>query len=507
MPKRIYILILTLIFISLFSFKISSAYASGGMNGYMTNLLTDIQSLSPTAYQGQQRGFFVGGSMEIPPQGTTIQPFSATLPHLSFNGCGGIDLTMGGFSYLNFKYLVQKLQGILQAAPAFAFEIGLKVLSEQAGGVMNDLEAATDAINDLNLNSCKSMDNIVNVASGAINSSINNLKAKQATSNSQATGGSSWFGSALTSTISSVGSSWNSFVSNAASQAKQQSQSGTNPLINFGLPTSTPSLLDVASGNVSTAFPNLIPIMRYYVGDVVPVKQTNPSTQAVSSTTAYEYPCNPESTTNYSALAKNIVNDGDVWGANINTSNPDGFCSNTQEYTFTPLSRQVQQDVLNIVSGIQTDSQITPQDVALINSSPLPILPFLQVIGLSNNPAEESVLVGPLAKTIAYSIVAQLINETAGIVAQGVNGAKITLKDGTNTAGPTISSSKKLLKHLDMLATSAENEYMKNYKKTIAIYGSFLRMYATYKAIVQKTLSKDKLAAAYSFQKNVAQGY
>jgi hypothetical protein len=33
---------------------------------------------------------------------------------------------------------------------------------------MNDLEAATDAINDLNLNSCKSMDNIVNVASGRL---------------------------------------------------------------------------------------------------------------------------------------------------------------------------------------------------------------------------------------------------------------------------------------------------------------------------------------------------
>lgn len=505
MLKKISILILPLIFISLFSFRMQSAYASGGMNGYMTNLLTDIQSLSPTAYQGQQRGFFVGGSMEIPPQGTTIQPFSATLPHLSFNGCGGIDLTMGGFSYLNFKYLVQKLQGILQAAPAFAFEIGLKVLSEQAGGVMNDLEAATDAINDLNLNSCKSMDNIVNVASGAINSGINNLKAKQATSNSQATGGSSWFGSALTSTISSVGSSWNNFVNNAVSQAKQQSQSGTNPLINFGLPTSTPSLLDVASGNVSVAFPNLIPIIRYYAGDVVPVKQT--TGQAVSSTTAYEYPCSPDTTTNYSALAKNIVNDGEIWGANINTNDPDGFCSNTQEYTFTPLKQQVRQDVLNIESSVQTDSQVTPQEVALINSSPLPILPFLQVIGLTNSPAEESVLVGPLAKTIAYSIVAQLINETAGIVAQGVNGAQITLKDGTNTAGPTISSSKKLLKHLDMLATSAENEYMKNYKKTIAIYGSFLRMYATYKAIVQNTLSKDKLAAAYSFQKNVAQGY
>ena len=249
--------------------------------------------------------------------------------------------------------------------------------------------------------------------------------------------------------------------------------------------------------------------MRYYAGDVVPIKQTNPRTQAVSSTTAYEYPCNPESTDNYSALAKNIVNAGEVWGATINTSNPDGFCSSAQiqQYTFTPLEQQVQQDVLNIVSGIQTNSQITPQEVALIDSSPLPILPFLQVISLSDNPGLETVLVGPLAKTIAYSIVAQLVNETAGIVAQGVNSAKITLKDGTNTAGPTISSSKLLLKHLNLIAFSAENEYLKNYKKTMAIYGDFLSMYRTYKAMVQKTLSRDQLTASYNFQQTVAQGY
>lgn len=501
MPKKI--LILPVLFLSLFVFKVSSSYATGGMNGYMTNVLSDISALSPTAYQGQQRGFFVGGSMEIPPQGTTIQPFSATLPHLSFNGCGGVDLTMGGFSYLNFKYLVQKLQGILQAAPAFAFEIGLKVLSEQAGGVMNDLEAATNAVNDLNLNSCKSMDNIVNVASGAINSSINNLKAKQSTASSQATGGSSWFGGALSGIVGSVHSSWNSFVQNSTPSA---SSGGANPLVSFGLPSSTPSMLDLASSDVSTAFPQLIPIMRYYAGDVTAVNGTGTPVHSVAS---YIPACNPESTENYSALAKNIVEVGQVHGATIDTSSPTNFCGtgNVQQYTFTPLETQVQQDVLNILTAVQTDSQISQQDVNLINASPLPILPFLQVIALSDNPSVINVLTGQLSKTIAYSIVAQLINQSAGMVSQGANDASLQLKDGTNTATPTINANKSLLKHLDLIAISANNEYMNNYKKTIAIYGSFLQMYQEYQAIVQKTIGKYKLAAAYNFQKTVAQGY
>ncbi|MHB1702778.1 MAG: conjugal transfer protein TraH [bacterium] len=503
MFKKI-LLIFIIIFLFLSAFKVSSSYASGGMNGYMTNVLSDIQALSPTAYQGQQRGFFVGGSMEIPPQGTTIQPFSATLPHLSFNGCGGVDLTMGGFSYLNFQYLVQKLQGILQAAPAFAFEIGLKVLSEQAGGVMNDLEAATNAVNDLNLNSCKSMDNIVDTVSGSINSSINNLKAKQSTSNSQATGGSSWFGGALSGIVGSVHSSWNSFVKNATPSAGSGS---ANPLVSFGLPSSTPSMLDLASSDVSTAFPQLIPIMRYYAGDVTAVN--GGTTGSVHSIASYIHACNPESTVNYSALAKNIVEVGQVHGANIDTGNPANFCasSNIQQYTFTPLETQVQQDVLNILTAVQSNTQISQQDVNLINASPLPILPFLQVIALSNNPSIINVLTGQLSKTIAYSIVSQLINQTAGMVSQGANDAKLQLKDGTLTAAPTIEANKSLLKHLDMIAISAGNAYMDNYKKTVAIYGNFLQMYQEYQAIVQKTLGKYKLAAAYNFQKTVAQGY
>ncbi|MHB1680673.1 MAG: conjugal transfer protein TraH [bacterium] len=503
MPKKtLLFFVIVFIFISVFAFKTNSSYASGGMNGYMTNLLSDVQSLAPTAYAGQQRGFFVGGSMEIPPQGTTIQPFSATLPHLSFNGCGGIDLTMGGFSYLNFKYLVQKLQGILQAAPAFAFEIGLKVLSEQAGGVMNDLEAATNAVNDLNLNSCKSMNNIVSVASNTINSSINNLKAKQSTANSQATGGGSWFGGALTGVVNNVKSSWSSFVKNSTSGASQQT-GGSNPLVSFGLPSSTPSMLDLASSDVSTAFPQLIPIMRYYAGDVTAINGVGTPVHAVAG---YIPACNPESTTNYSALAKDIVEEGQVHGANINTSSPSNFCSNVQQYTFTPLKQQVQQDVLNIITSIQTDSQISQQGVDLINSSPLPILPFLQVIALSNNPAVISSLTGPLAKTIAYSIVAQLINETSGMVSQGAGNVKLSLENGTKTNAGILNASKSLLKHLDIIAESANNEYMNNYKKTIAIYGNFLQIYRKYKDIVQKGLNKYQLAASYSFQKTVGQG-
>ena len=88
---------------------------------------SQISNLAPHAYQGQQRGYVMGESMSVRIPQETIAPFSFTPPSLRA-GCGGIDIVTGGFSYLNFQYLVKKLQSILQTAPAFAFQLALGVL-------------------------------------------------------------------------------------------------------------------------------------------------------------------------------------------------------------------------------------------------------------------------------------------------------------------------------------------------------------------------------------------
>ena len=96
-----------------------TAYAN--MASYMGNILSDYGNLTPKVYNSQQRGYFVGGTMRMPPLGQTITPFEVTLPSWANDSCGGINVMMGGFSYLNFDYLVKKLQAIIQSAPALAF--------------------------------------------------------------------------------------------------------------------------------------------------------------------------------------------------------------------------------------------------------------------------------------------------------------------------------------------------------------------------------------------------
>ena len=56
---------------------------------------------------------------------------------------------------MNFEYLVQKLQRILQAAPAAAFDLALKTLCEPCSNVIKSMNAMSDALNHLQLDDCK----------------------------------------------------------------------------------------------------------------------------------------------------------------------------------------------------------------------------------------------------------------------------------------------------------------------------------------------------------------
>jgi len=78
-------------------------------------------------FEGQKRGYATFGSFSMRLPLRTDYLFSIEKPHLKV-GCGGIDLFMGGFSFLNADYLVQKVQAMLQAAPFIAFDIALQTL-------------------------------------------------------------------------------------------------------------------------------------------------------------------------------------------------------------------------------------------------------------------------------------------------------------------------------------------------------------------------------------------
>ena len=122
--------------------------------GFVDDWITQKSETSPGYFEGQKRGYFTGGSFSARWPQTRDYLASFEPPRLKF-GCGGIDAFMGGFSFMNFEYLVQKLQRILQAAPAAAFDLALKNLCEPCSNVIKSMEAISDSLNSLQLDDCK----------------------------------------------------------------------------------------------------------------------------------------------------------------------------------------------------------------------------------------------------------------------------------------------------------------------------------------------------------------
>ncbi len=138
-------------------------------SGWVDDWVQQKSSTSPSYYEGSKRGYYTGGSFSARWANTDDRLVTATLPKLK-SGCGGIDMFLGGFSFLNVDYLVQKLQNILSAAPAAAFDIALKTLAPQVADTIKSLEAITDRLNSLQLNDCKAAKALVATAVGPFSS-------------------------------------------------------------------------------------------------------------------------------------------------------------------------------------------------------------------------------------------------------------------------------------------------------------------------------------------------
>lgn len=109
---------------------------------------------SAGGYRNQQRGFYSAGGFSGRYRMTNDYAVTASPPRLEV-GCGGIDLFGGGFTYLDPEYLVEKFQRIIQAAPAFAFDLAMTQYCQPCKDAMNTLTAITDQLNSIQLNDCR----------------------------------------------------------------------------------------------------------------------------------------------------------------------------------------------------------------------------------------------------------------------------------------------------------------------------------------------------------------
>jgi hypothetical protein len=163
----------------------------GSSIGGMIN--ESVNYAPPTFKEMGERGYVGFGSLSIrtPMNNLNIRPFSFTPPFVK-KGCGAIDIAMGGFNFLGFDYLVQKLQQILQAAPAFAFQLALEVFVPQVSQVLSKINAIADMINNINFDACKASTNLVHAIAPSLHDMIFNSRTDQAAQNESRGNGNFW---------------------------------------------------------------------------------------------------------------------------------------------------------------------------------------------------------------------------------------------------------------------------------------------------------------------------
>lgn len=127
-------------------------------------------------YETQTRGIYSLGSTSIrfKEMPGVITPFHVTPPRFNI-GCGGIDISMGGFSYLNKEFLIEKLKAIGAAAPAFVYQMAFSALCKDCQNIMNELDKAANMINGLNFDTCDAVEaaqGLGKTAGEAMNSSL-----------------------------------------------------------------------------------------------------------------------------------------------------------------------------------------------------------------------------------------------------------------------------------------------------------------------------------------------
>ncbi|WP_237384784.1 conjugal transfer protein TraH [Yersinia enterocolitica] len=65
-----------------------------------------------------------------------------------------MDAFLGGFSFLDPDYLVEKAQRAMQAAPYVAFDMALKTMCKECADTLGKIEQITNFLNGIQLNEC-----------------------------------------------------------------------------------------------------------------------------------------------------------------------------------------------------------------------------------------------------------------------------------------------------------------------------------------------------------------
>ena len=128
--------------------------ALAGLDEEMDGMFADMINATPGGfYETQRRGVIAGGGLSARNKIVHPQLVSFVPPSVK-GGCGGIDLFMGSFSYINGTQITQMLRSVAQGAVGYAFQLAIEGMCPTCAQVMTKLQKDIQTINGLMKDSC-----------------------------------------------------------------------------------------------------------------------------------------------------------------------------------------------------------------------------------------------------------------------------------------------------------------------------------------------------------------
>ena len=321
---------------------------------WVDDWLNQRTTTSPNYFSGQQRGYYSGGGFSARWPSKVDYPITVEMPRIK-SGCGGIDVFMGGFSFMNTDYLVDKLQSILDSAPAVAFDLALKTLCEQCSNTIKNFEALADNLNSMQIDECaaaKEMVGVVMDENGFHSTEVMREKLGTAIKENKLSQGISEMWDIITQEDK---------ANNNVPQSGDVSRvtSGCNAEITSTF-LSGGSLLENVGNKIGIPT-NHINLIRGLVGDV---KLEGP---ANAYKVSYEAPCAENNPDDIKAFTT-----GEVYAKDTG-----GTCNQITD-TNRDLREYVQNTLTGIADKIETKGALSAVELSFLETNPLSALPILK---------------------------------------------------------------------------------------------------------------------------------
>ena len=413
-------------------------------------------------FSGQKRGYATAGSFSARWSSGSDYLVSLTPPRFKA-GCGGIDIFTGGASFLNADYLVDKLQSMMNSAPAVAFDLALNTMCEQCAKSLNTLEALSDRLNQLQFDDCKASKATVytlaeGLTTGAAGERVSAKKTEAVADFAQSTGLNDFW-----TDIKNIGGNNANTTAGAFSNVAgvpESAQVSACPAAVRNLFFSSGSILSrlLANRNLDTAYADM---MRGYIGDIV--------IDGATLNARYIAKC-PNNTPNN---IDGLVN-GDVEIKPVN-----GMCAPMNQIVINGISYANVRDwiyhVLRTVATkmINKSPALTPDEEAFIAILPLSI--YNAIVGdiTSQGAAANPGIIADLyaevvASAYAYVMITDLYDtlttviETGEVVIANTLGAQNPSQQARcniSLAAPTLEELKKMKHTLPEYVRAARNQY------------------------------------------------